>query len=118
MKKSPNAKRPKNPVSIGSVTVVKTPVTGMPNTVTVTVNATGITVPYAAPAICQPVGATAFLDRLVGTIWVQESPPQTMMGDINGYQTSFGPRPAGTLRATVELNWMVTRKESKSSAAT
>ena len=86
--------------------------------VTVAVNATNITVPYGAPATCQPVGATAFLDRFVGAAWAQDAIPQSMMGDINGYQTTFGPRSAGTFRATVELNWMVTKKESESSAPT
>jgi hypothetical protein len=100
------------------VTVSKTAVPGMPNTVTVTVNATGITVPYPPPANCQPVGATAFLDKLVGAVWVQDAAPQTMMGDIGGYQTTFGPRATGTFRATVELNWMVSRKESRSSPPT
>lgn len=119
MKKRPKPKRSTRTVSIGSVTVSKTAVPGMPNTVTVRVKATGITVPYPEPANCQVVGATAFLDRLVGGIPYQDAVPQTMQGDIiSGYYTTFSPRATGTFVGTVELNWMVSRKESKSSPPT
>jgi hypothetical protein len=119
VKKSPKPKRSTRTLSIGSVTVSKTAVQGTPNTVTVTVKATGITVPYPPPANCQVVGATAFLDRLVGGIPYQDAVPQTMQGDIiSGYYTTFSPRATGTFVGTVELNWMVSRKESRSSPPT